>query len=77
MPRRTLCLLTSVLSLAVGPARAASQPADDTSRRPVVVEVHRDRFHVGDAAIGLAAGAGLGLAASGLALLRRGRPPRG
>jgi hypothetical protein len=76
MASRILPLATTALTLAGAPAHAASDHTRTTAGRPVVVQVRQDRFHFGDAALGLAAGTGLGLATSGLVLLRRTQPRR-
>jgi hypothetical protein len=76
MAPRILVLATTALALAGAPAHSASGPTRTTTGRPVALQVRRDGFHFGDAAIGLAAGTGLGLATSGLVLLRRTQPRR-
>jgi hypothetical protein len=72
MPRRLLTLGACALVVAImaAPSSRATAPRP-TPRPPVVVEVRRDGFHWGDAAIGVAAALGVGLAASGVRALRR------
>ncbi len=67
----TACALAFAVMVAAARGTTGPRPPQPAQRPPVVIEVRRDGFHWGDAAIGAAATLGLVLAAGGVHALRR------
>jgi hypothetical protein len=72
---RTWLVIALIATATAAPAVRA-QSGNVRERSPVVVEVHRDGFHWGDAGIGAAAALATVAIAAGAAALIRGRTTR-
>ena len=76
---RPLCrwLVISLIATAIAAPGVRAQSESATPHSPVVVEVHRDGFHWGDAGVGAAAALAVVAIAVGVVLAVRGRAAQG